>query len=493
LRRKAAAREARRERERLRTYQDDPTRYALEVLGIRWWQKQIQIAQSIQVNRRTVVYAGHAVGKTHCIAGVVQWHFDSYAPSITLTAAPNWSSIFDLLWGEIRAQRPQNLPGRLLQLRLDGGPMHYAKGHNAENSSGFQGRHEARQLIVLDEAMGIPPYIWEATNAMMTSPFCRVVALGNPTETSGEYYDILENPDWNPITISCLEHPNIAAELAGQSAPYPKAVSLVWVQEMLKDHAMVTTEIDADSFEFPPGSGVWYKPDDVFRSRVLGLFPRQSSSAVWGQAWITAAREAKLEWREQDVPAIGADIARFGDDSTVLYAGRGSVVTHREGYAKQDTMETVGRIATLADKVGKKHNWNPKKVEIKVDDASMGGGVVDRLNELEYTVFGINAGETAMDPEAYFNRRAELWFVTAHRGRDNRLDLSHLPDDVYRKLSAELRAVRYKMQSDKTLRVESKDDLKKRTKRSPDDADALNLLFAVGQERKLKTGANPFF
>lgn len=489
MRRKAA----KRERERLKAYQDDPTRYALEVLGIRWWQKQIEIAQSIQANRRTAVYAGHSVGKTHGIAGVVQWYFDCYVPSITLTAAPNWSSIFDLLWGEIRAQRPKHLPGRLLTLRLDGGPMHYAKGHNSESSSGFQGRHEARQLIVLDEAMGIPPYIWEATNAMMTSPHCRVVALGNPTETSGEYYDILENPAWNIITISCLEHPNIAAELAGQPAPYPKAVSLVWVQEMLKDHAMVTTEPDADSFEFPPGSGTWYKPDDVFRSRVLGLFPRQSASSVWGQAWITSARQASLEWREQDVPAIGADIARFGDDSTVLYAGRGPVVTHREGYAKQDTMETVGRIATLATKVGKLHNWDPKKVEIKVDDASMGGGVVDRLKELKYTVFGINAGETAIDPEAYFNRRAELWFVTAHRARDKRLDLSRLPDDVYRRLAAELRAVRYKMQSDKTLRVESKDDIKKRTKHSPDDADALNLLFAAGVERKLKTGDNPFY
>lgn len=480
--------------ERFRAYADNPTGYARDVLGIEWWSKQIAIAESVRENRRTVVYAGHSVGKTHGIAGVAQWHFDCFSPSITLTTAPNWTSIYDLLWGEIRAQRPEHLPGRLMQLRLDGGPMHYAKGHNAESSSGFQGRHEARQLIVLDEAMGIPPYIWEATNAMMTAPFCRAIALGNPTETSGEYYDIRESPDWNVITISCLEHPNIAAELAGETAPYPKAVSLVWVREMLKDHAVTTRRPTADSFEFPPGSGEWYDPDDIFRSRVLGLFPKQSASAVWSEAWIQAARRAPLAWLDDDVPAIGADIARFGDDSTVLYGGRGPVVTHREAYTKQDTMETTGRITELADALAAMHGWEPKKVEIKVDDSSMGGGVTDRLKELGYNVFPVIAGETAVEPTRFIDRRAELWFTTAYLARDMLLDLSRLPPDVFRRLSAELRAVRYKLQSDKRLRVESKDDLKKRTKRSPDDADALNLLFARVQPAKLKVQPkNPFY
>jgi hypothetical protein len=71
-----------------------------------------------------------------------------------------------------------------------------------------------------------------------------------------------------------------------------------------------------------------------------------------------------------------------------------------------------------------------------------------------------------------------MWFSAAYRARDMRLDLSRLPDDVYRRLSAELRARRYKIQSDKTLRAESKDDIKKRIGRSPDDADALVLAFA---------------
>lgn len=479
---------------RFEPYVADPTRYALEVLGVRWWKAQIEIGQSVLRNRRTAVYAGHGVGKTHGIAGLAQWHFDCFRPSITLTTAPNWASIHDLLWGEIKKQRPASALGRLLDLRLDGGPMHYCKGHNAETSAGFQGRHEQRMLIVLDEAMGLPHFIWEATNAMLLSPESRVLVAGNPTETSGEYYAIRENPDWSVFTISCLDHPNIAAELAGLPAPYPQAVSLVWLEEMIAKHATRTTTPTADSFEFPPGSGNWFDPDDIFRSRVLGLFPRQSSSAVWSEAWLTEARKGGLVWSDSDEPEIGVDVARFGDDKTTLYARRGPVVTHGDEYARQDLMETAGRVIRLADTVAEAHKVDVKKIALKVDDTGMGGGVTDRLNEQGYRVVPINAGSKAVEPEQYHNRRSELWFTTAYRARDRRLDLSRLPEAIFRKLSAELRAVRYKMQSDKRLRVEGKDEYKKRVGHSPDHADGFNLAYASSQiTSKLATGDNPFF
>jgi hypothetical protein len=143
----------------------------------------------------------------------------------------------------------------------------------------------------------------------------------------------------------------------------------------------------------------------------------------------------------------------------------------------------VGRIVRLADKMAADCarsglRIDPKHIEIKVDDTGLGGGVTDRLKELSYRVAGIDFGGKAVDPEEFFNRGSEMWFTTSYRARDTRLDLSRLPDDVFRRLSAELRARRYKIQSDKTLRAESKDDIKKRIGRSPDDADALVLAFA---------------
>ena len=460
----------------------DPSAYAADVLRVSWWAKQAAIAESVRDNRRTVVYSGHGVGKTHLIAGVAQWHFDCFDPSITLTTAPNWQSIHDLVWGEIKAQRPVSAGGRMMDLRIDGGPMHYARGHNAESSAGFQGRHEARVLIVIDEAQGVPQYIWEATNAMMTSPHCRVLAVGNPTETSGAFYESREDPAWNAISMSCLDHPNIAAELAGLAPPYPKAVSLVWVEEMIAKHATPATTVTADCFEFPPGSGQWYVPDDDFRTRVLGLFPRQSSRAIWSEAWLEAARKgvAGPAWGDNDLPELGVDVARYGWNETVLYARRGAAVLEREAYQKSDTMETTGHVVGMAGRVAAQCGADPQKIRIKVDDGGVGGGVTDRLRELNYAVVPVNAGEKALDADAYQNRRAELWFVTAERARDLRLDLSRLPEHVYKKLAAELRAARYKVRSAGERQVESKDEMKDRTGRSPDDADAFNLSFAAG-------------
>ena len=462
-------------------YQGDPARYASEVLNQRWWSKQIEVAESVRDNRRTAVKAGHSVGKTHGIGGLVQWHFDAFNPSITLTTAPTWSSIHDLLWGEIKNQRPQGAAGRLLDtMRLDSGPMHYAKGHNADSGAGFQGRHEARQLIVLDEAVGIPPYIWEAVDGMMTSPDCRLLVSYNPTQTSGPCFDLLEDPAWNVITISCLDHPNIAAELQGLPAPYPKAVSLTWVYEMLEKHCQVVAPADAvadvDCFEFPPGSDQWFRPNDIFRSRVLGLFPKQAAESVWDETALQAARIANLEPKADTLPEIGCDVARFGDDETVLYGGCKPVVELHETYTRQDTMETAGRVAVMAGKLAHAYGCEAKAIPIKIDDTGLGGGVTDRLTELGYAVVPINFGEKARDPDEYFNLRSELWFAAAVMGRKRGgLDLSRLSPDVYRKLGAQLRGAKYKIQSDKTLRVESKADMKKRIGYSPDDADAFNL------------------
>lgn len=91
---------------------------------------------------------------------------------------------------------------------------------------------------------------------------------------------------------------------------------------------------------------------------------------------------------------------------------------------------------------------------------------------------GLNFGERAVRPDEYYNRGSEIWFTLADRARTGRLDLGALSGEAFRILSADLRARRYKIQSDKTLRVESKEEVKKRLGRSPDDADACVLAFA---------------
>lgn len=473
----------------LAEYGDDPAGYARDILGLNWWAGQIEVAESVRVNRKTLVQAGHGVGKTHESAGLVQWAFDSFAPSITLTTAPNWASVRDLLWAEISAQRRKaGLPLAAFAAFHQGIPtmlrrseLHYARGHNAKSGEGFQGRHGERIMIVLDEAPGVPIHIWRAVNSMLQSDEARILAIGNPTVTSGPYFDASHDPTWNVVRLSALDHPNITAELAGEPPPIPDAVRLVWVAEMLDANCLPATgPEDADCFEFPASSGKWWRPNDEFRSRVMGLAPKQASNAVWSEAALSLARTNILAWSEQDPPEIGCDVARFGDDKTVLYARRGPCVLAVKRLAKRDTQEVAGACIEMAKALGERFERDPRKIEIKVDDDGIGGGVTDAIKAAEYWQSPVKAGSTALEEERYPNRRSELWFSTAERGQGRRLDLTRLSLEDYNLLKADLQAPTYKLNGKGQRVVEPKVDLKKRLGRSPDDGDGFNLAFAPG-------------
>ena len=101
-------------REKLRRlYRLDPEYYALTVLGVKWWEKQIEVAQALLDHKRVFVKASHSVGKSFLAGGLVNWFFDCFSPGICLTTAPNSQQVKDILWKEVRVQRPKHSRGAL--------------------------------------------------------------------------------------------------------------------------------------------------------------------------------------------------------------------------------------------------------------------------------------------------------------------------------------------------------------------------------------------
>ena len=111
---------------RLTQYQTDPASYAVEVLKVIWWQKQIEIAQALLTPpHRVLVKACHKVGKTHLAGGLVNWWYDCFDPGLALTTAPTERQVKDLLWKEVRVQR-RGRPGLLPKApRLESAPIHF--------------------------------------------------------------------------------------------------------------------------------------------------------------------------------------------------------------------------------------------------------------------------------------------------------------------------------------------------------------------------------
>lgn len=163
---------------------------------------------------------------------------------------------------------------------------------------------------------------------------------------------------------------------------------------------------------------------------------------------------------------VGVDPARFGDDSTAIVWRRGRTVPQYERIYSKDTMEIAGRVARII------HEDTPDKVFI--DIVGLGVGTYDRLIEMGYQgiVVGVSAGKAASEPDKFFNKRAEM----AHEVKEWIKDGGEVPD--VDEFQADLLAPKYTYDSNQRLKIESKEDMRKRDVRSPDLFDGLGLTFA---------------
>ncbi|ARU40198.1 hypothetical protein CCB80_03210 [Armatimonadetes bacterium Uphvl-Ar1] len=457
-----------------RRFAADPVLYAERVLGVKYTPDQEDIARSIVDNRRVMVIASHSVGKSMIMGGLTNWHYDVHDPGITITTAPTKNQVEDVLWKEVRRQRG-NRPGLMPKApRMESSAEHFAVGLTASKSDAFQGRHEANVMIVFDEAVGVDAPFWDAAEGMMTSDERRLVAIMNPTDVSSRAYEEFCSGRWHIIQISALNHPNIEAQLRGEPPPFPAAVSLKWVEEKIESWCtpLGQSPHTEEDFEWPPESGVWYRPGPLFESRVMGRWPSQATNSVWSNAaWQACLIQKPIP---QAALAIGCDVARFGDDFTSIHVRRGRASLYHFTVNGWRTGQIVGELKKLA-KLFCEDFEDPRNIMIAVDDDGIGGGVVDGLVEGGYFVLPMNGGAVPRVPDDYPNVRSEAWFCSAELAGRGEIDVSRLSKEHQQLLMTQLLAPTWQLDSSGRRVVEKKELTKKRIKRSPDDADAFNL------------------
>ena len=184
----------------------------------------------------------------------------------------------------------------------------------------------------------------------------------------------------------------------------------------------------------------------------------QAEKAILSRASVLEAMRREVS--TEGGVCIGCDVARFGDDRTVIYKRKGLKVIDSVILRKSDTVNTANTIMAMCDKTD----------VVNVDDTGVGGGVSDILNANGYNVNPVNFGSSAQDKDKYGNTISEMWFYF----RDL-IDTVQIPDDM--ELLEELTDRMYKYDSKQRMVVESKDDYKKRNMKSPDKADALLLNY----------------
>jgi len=184
-------------------------------------------------------------------------------------------------------------------------------------------------------------------------------------------------------------------------------------------------------------------------------------------AWIQEAVNRKLSMTALKC-IISVDVAREGDNETVIYAMNEKGILGSQIYMKKSTMETAGRICQMKDE----HGANL----IAVDAVGLGAGVVDRLKELlrkdiesgRIEILAVIGGAKATN-DKYKNLKSQMWFEAAEEFNEQTVSI---PNDEI--LIQQLYVPRYKVFSDKQIQVETKEEIKKRLKTpsaSPDRSD----------------------
>lgn len=425
----------------------DPVAFIQDWLGDDLWEKQAEIAEAVRDHRRTAVKSCHGSGKSFLAARIVLWFLHAYPGSIVLTTAPTFNQVANILWRNVGAAAQgtkKPLLGRPLTTRYEIAPDWYGLGFKAEDtkSDRFQGFHAEHAMVVIDEGAGVAETVYEALDAVMTSEAARMLIIGNPTTPAGTFYDAFHSARglYHTITIAAADTPNIRD---GRTVR-PYLITQQWIDDAIAKHGEDSPYVEA---------------------RVHARFPQLGDNNLIPLAWIEAANARTSNEPTGELQA-GLDVARFGGDMNALCIRHGVTVVHESSWSGLDTMQTVGKVKhILAD--------FPPIEKMKVDVIGVGAGVADRLREDGYPVVDVNVAAASRTPDEFANLRHELWWSLRERFRDGEV-VGPIDDATMGQLSS----VRYTYDSKHSRPVvESKQEMKKRGLRSPDQAEAMMLAF----------------
>ena len=440
---------------RLEIWHDSPGKFVQQALGATPEKWQLKTMLDVRNNDRTAVKSGHGVGKSALLAWIILWWLLTRFPAKVACTAPTSHQLDDVLWGEISKwyrKLPEGLKSLITvtsdKVFLNAAPNEsfaVARTARKEKPEAFQGFHSENMLFIVDEASGVDPIIFEVGEGSMSTEGAKTLLTGNPTRTSGYFYDAFNSMRkwWVTRTVKCSDSSQATEK---------------YIQQM------------ADK---------WGTDSNVYNVRVLGEFPKDDDDAVISRSLIedSVGRDIVVPLDERVV--WGLDVARFGSDQTALCKRKGrKIAAKMETWRGKDTMQVAGIIKAKYDAVIDFPGERPS--EIMVDSIGIGAGVVDRLREMGLPARGVNVAESASVDVLYSRLRDELWFKAREffDGKDVSMWRDERTGDGDLDLIAELASAKYAYTSLGKLKVESKDEMKKRGLRSPDLADAFCLTLA---------------
>jgi hypothetical protein len=455
------------------------------------WSKEREILEALEVHRYVAVQSCHDVGKSFTASRKVAHWIETHPPgsAFAVTTAPTDPQVKAILWREIgRAHRKGGLIGRITldaqwKLTHGLGPdelVAYGRKPADYEPAAFQGIHAEFVLVVIDEAGGVTKAIFEAVDSLVTNDNARVLAIGNPDDPSTHFADICKpGSGWHVIRIDGLESPNFTK---AEVAKYPELR-----RYMIREGVAPSTEAIPASMRPLLLSPQWVNErikrwgiaSPMFQSKVRGKFPNIGLDTLIEPRWVVAAQNREQPADMTD-PRIACDVARYGDDHTIIGLRYGNHFRVQHDIARGPTTETTGLIQQIGLPL-------PIRPTANVDDSGVGGGVVDQLMEHGYPVLPMISSAKCIEvlpngKPRFVNARSEWWWHLrivlagpSGTGEDGLLDID--PDDD--ELASQIQSIKYTINSHGQISVETKAEMKKRGLPSPDRGDCLVMSLVV--------------
>jgi len=425
----------------LARYIDDPVAFVRELLHADPDPVQETVLRAVATNQAVAVKSGHGVGKTALDSWTIIWFLVTRPFARIPVTAPTMHQLDDILWPEVAKWIEGSAVKGLLdwhkqRLSVRGyEDTWFAVPRTASVPENLQGFHADHVLFVVDEASGMKQVIMEVVEGAMTNEGARLLMTGNPTQITGTFHSAFHRDRelFKPFTIS------------SEGAP---RVSRTYIERMAKKYG---------------------KDSDVYRVRVLGEFPRGAADDFIPLSIAEAAIGRDVPHLFSRPWSIGVDPARFGDDESVVALLNDDVhLLPLRAFSGMDGPRLAGQVV-LAIKDIRTLGYSGK-IPVRVDETGVGASCYDQLalqeSVLNIDLQGVNFGGQGDDEH---DDTAALIWGQLKAG----LPAMHLPDDD--DLVAQLSCRKYHIQPNGKIKLERKEDMKKRGIASPDRADAVAL------------------
>jgi hypothetical protein len=514
-------------------WRDDWNKFARDVLLITLDKEQQEILYSVQKNRRTSVASGTARGKDYTAAAAALcflyltpvWEDGRLIENTKVAmTAPTDRQVGNIMFPEISRMwlnAVTRLPGKLVSYDIR---THleewFLTGFKADNKKpeAWTGFHASHTMFVVTEASGVEEQVFEAIEGNLQGD-SRLLIVFNPNISTGYAARSQKSPHWSKIRLSSLTAPNVIAK----RKIHEGQVDYEWVDLAVKEW---TVQIEKKDYNVEEGDFIWegkmYRPNDTFRKKVLGLFPKVDSDVLIPESWIELAND---RWKKNQLgltvdsignkgtPAeiimrnnplrLGVDVAGQGRDANAMaYRFKNYIHKFEKWYGKNELvhMETAGIVKTTLE--GNTDVFKGLYAQAFIDTQGEGAGGYSRLIELtsERDDFGnlkhpklvadrihsIKYGEAAKTGDQplkdmtgqrqFFNLKAYLaWGLREWLDPQNNFEPAIPPDEEFKQEATEHH---YITRSNGIIQLEAKEDIKERIKRSPDKFDAVINTFA---------------